>query len=175
MLNILQRLTGPKTETNPDPTRDAVLAALQTEFDRLNSAYFQNSLRRPIIELSTRKTFGGYYQKAKHRIVLSWQAYVEHGMDETLNTFRHEVAHIVHQNHQTEFWLLAAKLGVVKKYAASPVASKRRKSRWYTYECPACRGQMLRKRRITKNASCAKCDSKYNPNYQLRLIKAEIK
>jgi len=152
-----------------------VLLIIVDEFHRLNSVYFNNTLRQPKIEFSTRKTFGGYYQKVQHRIVLSWQAYVEHGIDETLNTFRHEVAHIVYQHHRTEFWELAYRIGVTKKYAASPVKPLRRKSRRYTYECPSCKGLLHRKRRISSNASCARCDSQYNPQYQLRLIKAETK
>ena len=156
-------------------SKSAMLLRLNNEFDRLNYELFDGTLRRPIIEFSARKTFGGYYQKLSHRIVLSWQAYVEHGLDETMNTFRHEVAHIIHQHHRREFWVLAAHLGVTKKYASAPVAPIRRKSRWYTYECPACNGLLHRKRRINKNASCAKCDSKYNPLYLLRLIKAEVK
>jgi predicted SprT family Zn-dependent metalloprotease len=156
-------------------TKERVQQRLIDEFDRLNVDHFQNKLRRPAIELSSRKSYGGYYQKLKHRIVLSWQAYTEHGWAETLNTFRHEVAHIVHQNHRAEFWELAATLGVTKKYAAAPLSPKARRTRWYTYECPSCRGTLHRKRRIKNNASCAKCDSKYNPIYKLRLIKAEIK
>ena len=140
----------------PAQSKEEVLYYLQTEFDRLNLEHFKNTLRMPAIEFSTRKSYGGYYQKHRHRIVLSWQAYLEYGMDETLNTFRHEVAHIVHQHHRAEFWNLATALGVVKKYAASPLAPARRKTRLYTYECPGCHGLLHRKRRIIKSASCAK-------------------
>ncbi len=156
-------------------TQAEMLSRLNDEFDRLNEMFFGNKLRRPVIEFSNRKSFGGYYQKVRHRIVLSWQAYIEHGLSETMNTFRHEVAHIVHQHHRKEFWDLAVALGVTKKYASAPVSPVHRKTRWYTYECPSCKGQLFRQRRIKNNASCAKCDSKYNPLYQLKLVKAEIK
>lgn len=144
-----------------------LLCALEHEFDRLNRVHFEAQLKMPAIEISRRKTFGGYYQKKAHRIVLSWQAYAEHGWDETLNTFRHEVAHIVHLRHDRAFWELARRLGVVRKYAANPVRPMRR--RVYVYACPACQTQLRRFRRF-RNASCARCDKKYNPRFKLTLI-----
>jgi|GEM_PF-804486 predicted SprT family Zn-dependent metalloprotease len=175
MTTTQERISEAPLQRVGTETKTAMLVLLNTEFDRLNQTFFENKLRRPVIEFSTRKSFGGYYQKLAHRIVLSWQAYVEYGLCETMNTFRHEVAHIVHQHHRKEFWQLAYTLGVTKKYASVPVNPVKRKSRWYTYECPACKGLLHRKRRIKNNASCAKCDSEYNPLYQLRLIKAETK
>jgi predicted SprT family Zn-dependent metalloprotease len=148
-------------------TEQTLLAALQQEFERLNSTHFDGRLSPPRIEISRRKTFGGYYQKQTHRIVLSWQAYAEHGWDETLNTFRHEVAHIVHFRHDKAFWELAYRLGVAKKYAANPI--KPRKRRVYVYACPSCGAQMRRCRRF-RNASCASCDRNYNPKFKLKLI-----
>jgi predicted SprT family Zn-dependent metalloprotease len=156
-------------------SKETMTVRLYDEFDRLNHKFFDDKLRRPLIEFSSRKSFGGYYQKQRHRIVLSWQAYLEHGLNETLNTFRHEVAHIIHQHHRQEFWELAAQLGVIKKYAASPLIPSKRKTHWYTYECPACKGLLYRKRQVRANASCGKCDSQYNPLYRLKLLKTEIK
>ena len=155
----------------PDEAMKRILEDLNAEFDRLNAAHFAGACKRPTIELSKRKTFGGYYQKARHRIVLSWQAFVEHGWDETLNTFRHEVAHIAHQNHGPEFWKLAGQLGVTKKYAANPLRPRRRRSPQYIYACPVCGGQVRRHKRL-RNASCGRCDKNYNPHFKLRLIKS---
>ena len=56
---------------------------------------------------------------------MSWQAYREHGLAETLNTFRHEVAHIVHPNHSAAFWELAHALGVTQRYASAPADASR--------------------------------------------------
>lgn len=148
-------------------SEQSLLALLQHEFDLLNAEYFQGSLKPPKIEISRRKTFGGYYQKQSHRIVLSWQAYLEHGIDETMNTFRHEVAHIVHIRHDKAFWDLAYRIGVIKKYAANPLQPRRR--RMYVYACPSCGTQMRRYRRY-RNASCAQCDRRYNPKFRLKLI-----
>ena len=142
---------------------------LRTEWDRLNQAHFGGRLMMPEIVVSTRKTYGGYYQPSRHRIVVSWQAYREHGLDETLNTFRHEVAHVVHPNHSAAFWTLARALGVTQRYASPPVL---RRSRRYIYACPACERRIERRRRL-RDASCASCDARYNPRFALKLIATE--
>ena len=80
---------------------------------------------------------------------------------ETLNTFRHEVAHVVHPNHSAAFWSLAHALGVTQRYASPPVV---RRSRRYIYACPTCKRRIERRRRL-RDASCAACDSRYNPRY----------
>jgi predicted SprT family Zn-dependent metalloprotease len=149
-----------------------LLSDLEGEFDRLNSLHLSGKYRCPKIEFSTLKSFGGYYQKQRHRIVLSWQAYVEHGWEETLNTFRHEVAHIVHLHHRAEFWELAYQLGVTKKYAANPIVPKKRAGKIYVYMCPNCQGKVHRKRRL-RMSSCGKCDKAYNPAYKLKLVSVE--
>lgn len=147
----------------------ALHEALCAEFERLNQAHFGSHLTMPEIVVSTRKTYGGYYQPSRHRIVVSWQAFLEHGLPETLNTFRHEVAHIVHPNHSAAFWQLASALGVTRRYASPPVV---RRGRCYIYACPACERRFERRRRL-RAASCACCDSRYNPRYVLRLIATE--
>lgn len=150
-------------------TPESLLDALHAEFERLNAAHFAGRLTRPEIVISRRKTYGGYYQPRVHKIVLSWQAYQEHGWDETLNTFRHEVAHIKHPNHSAAFWALAAQLGVTKRYASAPLQPTPRASPKFIYACPACGRRIARHRRI-RAASCASCDKRYNPQYALRLV-----
>ena len=151
------------------PEQAELWRVLQAEFDRLNAAHFEGRLKRPEIVVSTRKTYGGYYQPSRHRIVVSWQAYLEHGLPETMNTFRHEVAHIVHPNHSAAFWALAHTLGVTQKYASTPIV---RAPRRYVYVCPSCNRRFERRRRI-KASSCAVCDKRYNPQFALRLVSAE--
>jgi predicted SprT family Zn-dependent metalloprotease len=157
--------------TPSDLTPDELLRALHDEFHRLNGVHFGGRLSLPEIVLSPRKTYGGYYQPRRHRIVLSLQAYREHGWDDTLNTFRHEVAHIVHPNHSRSFWDLALALGAAQRYASAPLTPRRPSMKRYTYVCDSCGRRMVRARRL-RNASCGSCDARYNPKFALRLVPA---
>jgi predicted SprT family Zn-dependent metalloprotease len=154
-----------------DRELDAVADRLRSEFDSLNAVHFNGALTPPQIVLSRRKTFGGYYRPSDHKVVLSWQAYVEHGWDETLNTFRHEVAHIVHFNHSRAFWDLTVRLGCTRRYAAAPL--RRRKRRRYVYACPRCGQRVVRYRRL-RSASCGVCDKSFNPVFLLRPVAEEL-
>jgi len=106
--------------------------------------------------------------KAKSRIVVSWPAYLQHGWEETLNTFRHEVAHIVHNDHSTAFWVLAERLGCHRRHALPPKEREHAYCR-YVYECPACKTRVFRRKRLVR-ASCGRCDRTFNPAFQLRLV-----
>ena len=59
----------------PSPCKTSSTASTRPTFDC--------RLTLPEIILSRRKTYGGYYQPRRHRIVLSLQAYQEHGWPET--------------------------------------------------------------------------------------------
>lgn len=148
--------------------QQAVLVRLWDEFARLNAAHFNNTLALGTIKLSTRKQYGGYYRPSESLIVLSWQAYKEHGWEETLETFRHEVAHIVHPNHSRAFWTLAFALGCTRRYAKPPENRNPAYAR-YVYECPHCATRLFRRKRLIKS-SCGKCDRAYNPRFAFRLV-----
>jgi predicted SprT family Zn-dependent metalloprotease len=149
--------------------RNAVLLRLWDEFHRLNAAHFPDApLTLAELRLSTRKQYGGYCVPSKKVIVLSWQAYQEHGWEETLETFRHEVAHLVHPDHSPAFWALATKLGCTRRHALPPKERAHAFCR-YVYECPSCGTKVYRRRRLLK-ASCGRCDRRFNPLYQLRLV-----
>jgi hypothetical protein len=39
----------------------------------------------------------------------------------------------------------------------------------YLYSCPHCGKKYFRVRKYTRPTSCGKCDSRFNPNFELRL------
>jgi len=147
---------------------DELKAVLLEEFKWLNAEYFEDKLTTPNLTVSTRKAFGGYYRPKDHKIVVSWQAYVDHGFQETLNTFRHEVAHIVHPNHSRQFWDVAIKIGATQRYASRPKNQPKTPHK-YTYACPTCGRVFYRNKRIMRS-SCGVCDKKFNPKHQLKLV-----
>jgi hypothetical protein len=145
----------------------ALTERLWEEFRRLNGVYFNDTLTLREIRVSTRKQYGGYYRKSESLIVVSWQGYKDHGWEETIETFRHEVAHIVHQDHSKAFWNLAFRLGCQRRFAQPPKERNPAYAR-YIYECPACNTRYYRRKRIIR-VSCGICDRKYNPAFQLRI------
>ena len=155
--------------------RAALNRSLWEEFARLNDTYFAGALDLRELVVSTRKKYGGYCQPGRRKIVVSWQEYSDYGWDETLITFRHEVAHLVHPNHSAAFWALAHQLGCPtdRKRARPP---KDRPAGWwrFAYECPVCKSRVYRRKKLVR-ASCGRCDRHFNPNFLMQLIaQAEI-
>ncbi len=160
-------MANERRESDAEAVR-AALNLLWAEFHRLNTQHFAGALRLDEIRLSPRKQYGGYCMPAKRLIVLSLQALKEHGFEETLDTFRHEVAHLVHPNHSAAFWEVARALGSTTRYAKPPVERNPNYVR-YVYECPACAATVRRQKRLVR-ASCAACDKLFNPRYLLCLV-----
>lgn len=161
-------ITHMRNATSEKEEIAALTERLWEEFRSLNATYFNGSLTLREIRVSTRKQYGGYYRKRDGLIVVSWQGYKDHGWEETSETFRHEVAHIVHQDHSKAFWDLAYRIGCTRRFAKAPKERNPTYSR-YIYECPACRTRYYRRKRFVRS-SCGLCDRKYNPAFQLRLV-----
>jgi hypothetical protein len=151
-------------------SREELTQVLWREFERLNTLHFDGALTLSELLVSTRKKYGGYCQPLRKRIVVSWQEYLDWGFDETLITFRHEVAHLVHPNHSASFWSLAHQLGCPtdRKRARPP---KDRPAGWwkFSYECPHCKIRIYRRKRLSR-ASCGKCDRSFNPKFLMKLV-----
>lgn len=121
--------------------------------------------KRPTIVWSNAKATGGTCY-GNGRIIMSAQAFDEHGLAESLDTWRHEMAHLVHMNHSWRFWELAWRLGVQHTTAHSAASPK---SGRYKYVCP--RGHEVFTNGLrTRQYSCQHCSPRWDRRYILELV-----
>ena len=155
---LLQTLNAPELATS-----------VQVEWNaRLFSAAGRADFRRKLVSLNPRLR--------------------EHDAAEIDRTLRHELAHLLAQfragrrrvaPHGAEWRKACRDLGIAdeSRTHALPFPIKRR-SRPFLYECPRCRKEFPRARRIKRAVACLECCRKFNQgkfekSAQLRLVERE--
>ena len=135
-------------------------------FERYNLMYFNGLLPRPRIEYSNRMRTAGAYFPAR-RLIRIGRKYHQLFPEEVDDTLKHEMIHMIHLNHGAGFKAEAARVGATVKARSHP--SLRRPPR-YVYECPGCRMEYPRQRRLVM-ASCGVCSprGKYDERFKLKL------
>lgn len=110
---------------------------------------------------------------------------VDHGVDEIERTFLHELAHLLAQfragrkrirPHGSEWRRACHDLGIgdERRCHTLPLPVRRR-SRRYLYQCPKCRRDFPRVRRIRRTVACLACcrahnRGKFDQRFKLRLV-----
>jgi predicted SprT family Zn-dependent metalloprotease len=110
----------------------------------------------------------------------------EHGANEIDRTLRHELAHLLAQfragrrrlsPHGTEWRKACRDLGIADESRTHTLPFPvQRRARRYLYQCPKCRKEFPRVRRIRRTVACLDCCRKFNrgefdKSAQLRLVK----
>lgn len=156
------------TAGSPDAALPSIDALYQL-FDDFNVEYFGGRLPRVTIQYSSRMRCAGSYTPS-HRLLQIGRKYHLLYPDDIADTLKHEMIHIVNPTHNRAFKLEAARIGASLKAKFHP--SLRLPSR-FVYECPACRVEYPRRRRLVMS-SCGRCSQagRFDSRYKLRLKRA---
>jgi hypothetical protein len=79
-----------------------------TERLKFNFDSFDEVSTCPILKIRTMKTRWGVYNRVKHSITLNSRL-LEYGLEEIDYVIIHELSHVIHFNHSTDFWKLVEK------------------------------------------------------------------
>ena len=79
-----------------------------TERLKYNFDSFDEVSTCPILKIRTMKTRWGVYNRVKHSITLNSRL-LEYGLEEIDYVIIHELSHVIHFNHSTDFWKLVEK------------------------------------------------------------------
>ncbi len=140
---------------------------LYQRFQQYNIKYFAGKLPTPRIRYSPRMLCAGQYIRSRQEIVLS-RKYHEVFPQDIDDTIKHEMIHIIHFNHSSDFKREAARIGASVK--AKSHQSLRMQPR-YVYQCRICKTEYPRRKRLI-SASCGKCSpSRFDPKFKLVLKK----
>lgn len=136
-------------------------------FDHYNWLYFEGKLLPVKIEYSNRMLSAGSYTPGCKLIKIG-RKYHEVFPQDISDTLKHEMIHILHIRHDAAFKAVAKRIGATMKAKYHPQLRKPAK---YLYECPTCKCQYPRQKRL-RMASCGKCSGgKYDNRFKLKLIK----
>ena len=157
---------SPGELTNELPSVDE----LYRLFDRYNWMYFDGRLPRVKIEYSNRMLSAGAYY-VREKLIKIGRKYHQVFPQDIVDTLKHEMIHIIHFRHDAAFKKEAKRIGASVKAQYHP--SLRKPAR-YVYECPGCRMEYPRQKRV-RMASCGKCSyrGRFDPRFKLRLKSSE--
>ncbi|RKX18388.1 MAG: hypothetical protein DRP35_09385 [Candidatus Zixiibacteriota bacterium] len=135
-------------------------------FDHYNWLHFEGKLPQTKIEYSNRMLSAGSYTPSR-KLIRIGRKYHEIFPDDIHDTLKHEMIHILHIRHDSAFKAVAKRIGTTLKAKYHPELRKPPK---YLYECPNCKSQYPRQKRL-RMASCGKCSGgKYNNRFKLKRI-----
>jgi len=154
---------------------------LQESFKRVNERFFQGTLRESAYQLEWRELSGTYGRVVYRRDSALILVHARLRDDAELSDYvmLHELLHTVPgfrglRGHRGKFngrlreLLGAGEFLRLEGRLRAVDIKKRVFRRRFVYECPSCGTRITRKKRV-KYASCARCDSEYNPKYMLKL------
>ncbi|MFH2057010.1 MAG: SprT-like domain-containing protein [bacterium] len=151
----------PQTAPGELPTVDE----LYERFRRYNVQYFGGRLPTAKIRYSKRLLAAGLYIRDRGEIVIS-ERYHQIFPEDIDDTLKHEMIHLIHFNHDADFRREAKRIGASRRAKSHP---ELRLPPRYIYECPICKTEYPRRKRL-RMASCGQCSpSRFNPRYKLVL------
>jgi len=143
-----------------------LLAQAYRSFEEINRKHFQDVLPRPKIIFCNRAT-GGYYNKTRHTIGISFAMTIEHGEKEFFETLKHEIAHIVVQSHSPRFYEVLRSIGGSGRKAPVTILLKAKRDRFLTehyqvrVRCPECKKEYRYRTRRALRYACRPCCEKF--------------
>jgi predicted SprT family Zn-dependent metalloprotease len=166
---IMQDAARPLQIATPPPqapiTSLPTIAELYRIYDELNWLYWGGKLPAVTIKYSPRMLSAGSYTP-RGKLIKLGSRYHEIFPHELVDTLKHEMIHILHFYHDAKFKAEAERVGTTVKATFHP--SLRRSPR-FIYECPNCRREYPRHKRMRMH-SCGKCSGgRFNIHYKLRL------
>jgi len=143
---------------------------LRPLFDELNQRFWEGRLEAEL-RWNSRLRRAGWCVEG--RIIELSPHYHRLWPDDLELTLAHEMIHLVHpkEGHGRGFRAQARRIA----HAMGVAYERIRYCRPYTpakylYQCPAC-GQLIRTRKMLRNRSCGKCNSKYDPRYKFIFVR----